>query len=444
MASDIFTCGICTEAYDNKRRKAKFLACHHTFCSYCLSQWQNKKGQANTSRIRCPNCNTLTDVPKNGIDGLQTNFYIENMKDISKEATKSKPRGNKHRPNRTRFVKQSQCEKQNGCHGFIICLFIICFFSVCVIVCILICNYTLSVQRELAGHDRNGIEEENDVRHTLEDQLLKSHAALTEILGAIHKIESEVQTIQDKNDSVTEDCVAFSQFAQHQLEKWLQETTNTIYRYHATQIGKLLDKHRKLQQVAGLLERYINESKHTTKTDDDFHVISCAEKLEKATQITKVELDQNGSCIKSELMSNSDLLNESVYNIGQTPFKSILPTSVTFRNNTIPAGIETIITLNMFNAAGNKFSCAPSFLTVQITDPQQQELTVTLDKTHPSGTVIFTPQVRGRHEISIICLGQKLKSEQTHIMVYEEERYGMFSFVLFSLVLMLFLLCISK
>ena len=369
---------------------------------------------------------------------------MKDISDFSKEATEFKSRENKHLPNRTRFMKQCQSEKQFDCLGFIICLFIICFICVYVIDCILICNYNLSVEREVAGHDRNGIEEENDVRHTLEDQLLKSNAVLTEILGAIHKIESEVQTIQDNNDSVTKDCVAIGQFAQHQLEQWLQETTNTISRYHATQIGNLQVRHGKLQQVAGLLEKYINESKDTAKTDDDFDIISCAEKLEKATQITKVELDQNGNCIKPELISNFDLLNESVHNIGQTPFKSILPTSVTFRNDTIPAGIESVITLNMFNAPGNKFPCAPSFLTVQITDPQQQELTVTLGKTHPESTMIFTPQVRGRHEISIICLGQKLKSEQAHIMVYEEERFGMFSFVLFSLVLMLFLWFISK
>ena len=33
---DVMSCDICTEKYDNRERKPKFLTCHHTFCEYCL------------------------------------------------------------------------------------------------------------------------------------------------------------------------------------------------------------------------------------------------------------------------------------------------------------------------------------------------------------------------------------------------------------------------
>ena len=52
-----------------------------------------------------------------------------------------------------------------------------------------------------------------------------------------------------------------------------------------------------------------------------------------------------------------------------------------------------------------------------IIDPHKDELKTTLNTSYPDCTVVFTPQISGRHEISIMCLGNKLKSEQTHIIV---------------------------
>ena len=416
---ELFTCGICTEPYDDNKHKAKFLTCHHTFCSQCLNQWHGKKGEANTSSIQCPNCDQLTSVPENGIAGLQTNFYIERMKENPTEAETPKPDG-----------EMEGCKK----HGNHLTLFF-CTFLTFLIAFIAIYIYTLGDHKESAGHVKTGIQEATAVRSTLEptaarstleptaarstleDQLLRSHTIQAEIQNAIKEIQSEMQTIQENKDSATENLVAFIQSTQHQLERCLQEATDAISQQHEIQHGKLEGKQWPLQQAAESLQKHITQSEEIIKTDDVNEIMSSRGNLEKATQITKFQLDQREKLIKSDLVLDLNLLNDRFHSIGQIYFKSILPTSVAFKNNEITAGLKSVITVQLYNDAGNQVLFVPSSLTIRIIDPQQDELPVTLNTTSPESTVTFKPQVSGKHEISVMCLGQKMKSEQTHIMV---------------------------
>ena len=357
-----------------------------------------KKWQANNSDIQCPNCNQLTDIPGNGVAGLQTNFYIESMKEISDKYMKPKHTGN-----------AEGCIEHGNQPKFFFCE--TCSIAICH-------NCTVLDHKEAAGHIITGIKKATDAhRKTLEDQLRNSNAAKTEIDNAVHQLKREMQTVQNEKDHATENLVALIQFSQRQLEQCQQKATDAISQHHATQHVKLLGKQKQLQQAKGLLEAYINKSDETAKTDDISDIISSNRKLEKAAQITKVDLDPRGNYIKSDLISDPNILNEKLRSIGQTYFKSLLPTNVAFRNDEIIAGLESVITIELFNDAGDKFPFASSFLTVQIIDPQQQELPVTISTTHPECIMTFTPQVSGKHEISVMCLGQKIKSEQTHIMV---------------------------
>ena len=397
-APELLTCGICTEPYDDKQHKAKFLTCYHTFCSHCLKQWHGKKGQADTSSIQCPNCNQLTDVPENGVDGLQTNFYIESMKEISAERVEPK------------LAESTEgCPEHDNQPKFFFCE--TCSMAVCQ-------SCTVVDHKETAGHAIIGIKKATDARRkTLYNQLRRSNTAKTEIENVVHQLTCEIQMVHNEKDHATETLVALIQFSQRQLEQCQQEATDAISQHHATQHGELLGKQSQLQEAKGLLEEHIKKSEETAKTDDISDIISSNRKLEKATKIAKNDLDQRGNYIKSDLISDSNILNEKLRGIGQTYFKSILPTNVAFKNDEIIVDLESVFTVELFNEAGNKFPFAPSFLTVQIKDPQRQHLTVTISTTHLECIVTFTPQVSGKHEISVMCLGQKLKSEQTHIMV---------------------------
>ena len=174
--------------------------------------------------------------------------------------------------------------------------------------------------------------------------------------SVVQEIGPEKQKLQNDKNSLTKSLVAFIQFAKRQLDQCEQQVTDVISQHHGAQDGKLLGK-------------------------------------------------------------QLPVLNDRLHSIGQAYFKTILPSRVAFRNEEITAGLESVITLELYNDAGNTFLFVPSFLTVTITDPQQKELPITLYTTSPEGTVTFTPQVSGKHGISIMLLGQKLKSEQTHVIV---------------------------
>lgn len=78
------SCSICLDEF----KVPKLLSCFHTFCKDCLSnyiyQHMNDEGQ-----FKCPLCRSDILVPAGGVDGFQTNFYIETervMPELSIEA----------------------------------------------------------------------------------------------------------------------------------------------------------------------------------------------------------------------------------------------------------------------------------------------------------------------------------------------------------------------
>ncbi len=73
---EFLTCSLCSEAYDQDHRVAKYLPCLHTFCRECLLRYIGN----NQQQCTCPVCRKESDIPKNGVDGIPNNFTVENLK----------------------------------------------------------------------------------------------------------------------------------------------------------------------------------------------------------------------------------------------------------------------------------------------------------------------------------------------------------------------------
>ncbi|XP_078575610.1 tripartite motif-containing protein 2-like [Branchiostoma floridae x Branchiostoma japonicum] len=68
------TCPVCMLHF----RDPRVLPCLHTFCRECLQEWVTKQ-----QPLECPTCRTQVSLPDQGVDGLRTNFYVNNLLDFA-------------------------------------------------------------------------------------------------------------------------------------------------------------------------------------------------------------------------------------------------------------------------------------------------------------------------------------------------------------------------
>ena len=82
-------CPICNDRY----KTPKVLVCLHSFCQECLEKLvrhhkahslrpSNPEDKPPKPAINCPLCRCTTDVPSNGVEGLQTNFTLSNIVEV--------------------------------------------------------------------------------------------------------------------------------------------------------------------------------------------------------------------------------------------------------------------------------------------------------------------------------------------------------------------------
>ena len=77
-------CGICHNQY----KDPKLLPCFHVFCKQCLERLVQKRG--GQSVLQCPNCRRTTDLPLQGVSGLQSDFHANHLFEIQDTLAKVK------------------------------------------------------------------------------------------------------------------------------------------------------------------------------------------------------------------------------------------------------------------------------------------------------------------------------------------------------------------
>ncbi|XP_019633315.1 PREDICTED: tripartite motif-containing protein 2-like [Branchiostoma belcheri] len=74
FGDQFLTCAICMLNF----RDPKILPCLHSFCRECLQEWATKQ-----QPLECPTCREPVRLPDQGVDGLKTNFYVNNLLDFA-------------------------------------------------------------------------------------------------------------------------------------------------------------------------------------------------------------------------------------------------------------------------------------------------------------------------------------------------------------------------
>ena len=397
---ELLICDICAEPYDNGSRQARFLDCHHTFCSKCLVSLAGK-GQDNPRTILCPNCRHSTHLSDDGVDGLQTNFYVEKIKLIPLTTGQTKTASS-----------TGGCHKHNDQPKSFFCE--TCRTAICR-------DCTVLDHEKAAGHSiANFTDAVATQHHSLGQRLITGIRKKKTMQRAVRQIDSNMTKLEVCRDSVLKDLRSIIQSTHQQLMDGEKQVTDIILKQYEVQQSIFRDKQLQIQQTSKLLDKQINQSEALMKTGDIGEMIRINGKLGKTLEMVKLdttELDSMKSYLASDMITGATSLNDSLCHLGNKIFHSVLPSNIVLENSKIIAGFESTVTIRLINHDGNVVATAACFLSINITDPWKSDLPVTLAKTDPECTVIFTPQRSGRHDIAVRYLGQELKGEQNHIIV---------------------------
>ena len=386
---ELLICSICDEPYDDKIRQAKFLSCHHTFCSDCAGKLSD---EVNPAVIKCPSCRHRTRLPENGADGLQTNFYVASFQEFS---------------NTIEPPASFQC-----CHGLDARIFF------CVTCGISICRDCASIDhRATSGHFVISI---TKAETAFIEELSVGQKSLNMNKRNMKIVESEMALLIAAKETVTNDIETFIKSSHEELEERRRNLVDLISDQFNVRHKVLMDKMEQIEEVNKILNDNVTEAKRITKTGDLDKLKPFSESLSKVNEQTKA-ISSNLDLGENYLIFNSnkglDEFKHSLCTLGQVLTKGFLPSGVSFRNTKATAGHKAILSLEVYDHHGDKVPISSGSLTLQITDAADTELQTLLYTNSSECTATFTPQMGGLHKVSVMFLGQKLFSEQSHISV---------------------------
>ena len=393
---ELLICGVCEELYNDSTRQAKFLTCYHTFCSQCLTKLSDKE-QVQRATIECPNCRSHTRVPENGIDGLQTNFYITGLPEFSKSFQPPKAVSNGH-PSLSQNTQPMPC--------------------FCVT-----CGLSISRRRASSdhatkdGHSVINISEEETVYL---QELKASHDSLTQSKKNLELVESEITLLNAAKDIAMKDIETFITLAREKLEQRQNDLMKQTMNQFNTQQNALLDIQKQIQLDIDRLNENIDQAKNITETGDISKLKTIFEDLKKGnekSQSNSSNLDLGENHLAFDSYQGLDEFNKSSSALGHIYTKGFLPSMIAFKSTTAKTGHTATLTVEVYNHHGDIISTPPGSLSVIVTDPMNAEVHTNICATGSVHTVTFLPLTSGLHEVSGMFLGKELLSEQSHIWV---------------------------
>ena len=393
---ELLSCGICEELYDEDSHQAKFLACHHTFCFQCLNKLSNKAQVNLVSTIQCPNCRFHTQVPENGIDGLQTNFYITGIKEISKTNEQLKAIGHMEP-----CMKHADQSKSYFC--------VTCGTFLCP-------DCEVMAHTAMAGHSLITI---SDTETSYLQEINVSRKSLTQNEKHLQLLESEMALLADAKDNAVKDMDAFIKRAQEQLKQRRNDLENLILNEFKAKQNDLLDKQKQIQGMIETLNRNIIHAENITSTGNLRKLKPICESLKKVNEKTQENSSRPNlgeNFLKFDSNEGMDEFDKSLCSLGHINTKGFIRMMIASRSTEVTAGLKATLIVEAYDHQGDKVPVSSGSLSVQVTDPAGTKVNTVICTTDSECTVTFTPQLSGIHKISGKFLGQQL-SEQAPITV---------------------------
>ena len=389
---ELLTCSICEELYDDSSHQAKFLSCFHTFCLECLTKLSHKD-HVNHVTIQCPNCRYNTPLPENEVDGLQTNFYITGLWDLSEN---------------TETTTTASCHGHNE-HPI---------SHFCVTCELSICRKCTKVDHT----SKNGhvVICASEVETQYLQELDVSHKSLSQNKENLQLIECEMALLLAAKETAIKEMESYIKLTHEQLEQRRTYLLNDILERCNVQQNALLDRQKDILETIEIIKNSITRSKAIMKTgllNKLKPINETLRKINESAQSISSSLDLGENYLAFDSTKGLTEYIECLNKFGQTYSKGLLPSTVTFGGTEATAGHQATLAVKIFNHQGETQPIDPGSFYVQVTDPVGTDLHAVVYASGSKCSVTFTPQMSGLHKVSGIFLGQHLIGEQTHIPV---------------------------
>ncbi|XP_066267492.1 tripartite motif-containing protein 2-like [Branchiostoma lanceolatum] len=86
ITDEFLVCQVCLEDF----KQPKMLPCLHTFCQPCLEKLLATEP---VGKLDCPTCRQDVPLPRNGVQGLKSNFLVGKLRDILQQQPQQQPKG---------------------------------------------------------------------------------------------------------------------------------------------------------------------------------------------------------------------------------------------------------------------------------------------------------------------------------------------------------------
>ena len=389
---DILSCNICLEPYDDRTHQAKFLTCHHSFCELCLCHLMS--GQ--TTSIECPTCRRTTTLDNAGVAGLQTNFYIDFMKE---EITKYESPQNLGCIKHTNQPLSFFCQK--------------CETAICR-------DCTVLDHKEAAGHTITDISvAESEQREALDTEVKTAQLALTEAQCHMTQMEAELCSLKLVRDKALKDVEkAFEGYAKI-LEKRRDQLAKDITDMYSERQRSIIEMRDKVGGCTKDLETTIDQCMKTMKHCTIVKVVGAKAGLTNAmektsTATTKLDLGANHLMFDSK--AGMDEYKAAAEKLGDVLFHAFLPSRIEFEPKDVVACLPATVEMRVFSYNDEPLDGQSIHVIIYDRYDTIIESSLTIDS-EKNMNVVFTPQVSGKHRFVTTFLGEPIRGTDTDITV---------------------------
>eukprot|EP00058_Branchiostoma_floridae_P017062 XP_002602550.1 hypothetical protein BRAFLDRAFT_227285 [Branchiostoma floridae] len=419
MASDDFddqflSCPVCMLHF----RDPRVLPCLHTFCKGCLKEWATKQ-----QPLECPTCRTQVSLPEQGVDGLRTNFYVNNLLDFAAAKKGTEPDHElvpqevmKEKKGVERFQRKRHCQKHKNQELVFYCE--TCKALVCT---------ACTVIDHRPGKDHNPVEiatVAQKKKETLQELLQKIDPRLKEMQVSIEEVDKKMSKLVPSKDAATKQTKAYF----HQLAELLQKREQEILSQIDEQCqvdGKALQtKKEEIEfELAGLTSAQ-TFCQQAVEYGSDVHILEVGNQVQTRVETLlakQVDLESNWS--EFQFIENTTVLffDEKAENLGG------LKTAVDVSKCEVvvkPAvqGLQCVSVLTTINKEGRPCVTNSKAVTTNMKDPSGTSLTTQLQMKHGGvWEISYVPKVTGNHRLEVKVNSQQVAGSPFDVTVQSRD-----------------------